>query len=82
MSHSFFTTAVSGSDGLVHLDVPAESNQSYNVFVQLVARPAGSEEVERDERGWPIGVFETTAGRWRSDFPQDYEGDFEKRLEF
>ena len=82
MSYSFSTTESAGPDGIVNLSIPAEPNRSYQVFVQLVARPEKDELIERDERGWPKGFFETLPGSWVGEFPQDYEGDYEKRLEF
>lgn len=73
-------TQFAGPDGMVHLAVPvAEPNRSYRLVIS--AEPTTAlESVERDERGWPKGFFDL-AGTWQGEFPQDYEGDFEQRLE-
>ncbi|HZL86959.1 MAG TPA: hypothetical protein VFB96_01170 [Pirellulaceae bacterium] len=81
MNESFHLTETAGPDGIIHLSLPAEPNRSYDVVVSVTPR-AEAERPRDSHRGWSEGFFEATAGKWVGEFPKDYEGDYEKRLEF
>ena len=70
----------SGSDGVLHLDIPVEApNADYDIVVVLQPRSNFSTTPAAD-RGWPPGSFEATAGAWQGDFVRD-QGQFEEREE-
>jgi hypothetical protein len=81
MATTFETTQTAGPDGLVHLTVPVpNANQPYRLVVAI--EPSLLKEiVQLDDRGYPVGYFEKILGSWEGDFPELYEGDFEKRDE-
>jgi hypothetical protein len=81
MSESYHLTQTSGPDGIIHLSVPAEPNRSYDVVVSVHPHSATDQPVA-GRRGWSEGFFEATAGKWVGEFPLEYEGDYEKRLQF
>lgn len=81
MSESYHLTETAGPDGVIHLSVPAEPNRSYDVVVSVNPHSATDRPVTA-RRGWSEGFFEATAGKWVGEFPQEFEGDYEKRLEF
>jgi hypothetical protein len=69
----------SGADRILHLDIPVEvPNATYDVVVVLQPR---TEVSTPEERGWPAGFFETTAGAWKGEFVRD-QGQFEEREPF
>jgi hypothetical protein len=71
----------SSSDGVLHLDIPVEApNAVYDVVVVLNPSPNVPTPVTPEERGWPAGFFEATAGAWKGDFVRD-QGQFEEREE-
>ena len=81
MTATFETTQTAGPDGLVHLSIPVpRANQAYHLVVQFKLSPQSTPDA-RDERGWPVGYFEEVPGSWEGEFPELYEGDFEKRME-
>ncbi len=70
----------SGSDGVLHLEIPVETpNADYDIVIVLNPRHAAS-TATAEERGWPPGFFESTAGAWQGDFVRD-QGRFEEREE-
>ena len=70
----------SGSDGVIHLDIPAEApNANYDIVVVLQPRPDVSTTTA--DRDWPPGFFEATADAWQGEFVRD-QGQFEERQEF
>ncbi len=81
MNESFHLTETAGADGIIHLSLPAEPNRSYDVVVSVTPR-AETAKTESSCRGWSEGFFEATAGKWVGEFPLEYEGDYEKRLQF
>ena len=47
----------SGSDGVLHLDIPVETpNADYDIVIVLNPRSAASTPTAED-RGWPSGFF-------------------------
>ncbi len=81
MTTTFETTQTAGPDGMVHLAVPVpKANQPYRLVVAI--EPSLLKEIiQVDDRGYPVGYFEKILGSWEGDFPELYEGDFEKRDE-
>jgi hypothetical protein len=72
----------SGADRILHLDIPVEApNATYDVVVVLQPRSDSSAPPTAEERSWPAGFFEATAGAWKGDFVRD-QGQFEEREEF
>jgi hypothetical protein len=72
----------SDADRILHLDIPVEvPNATYDVVVVLQPRPEVSAPTAPEERGWPPGFFEATAGAWKGDFVRD-QGQFEERESF
>ena len=70
----------SSSDGILHLDIPVETpNADYDIVMVLHPRSNVSTTTTED-RGWPPGFFEATAGAWQGDFVRD-QGQFEEREE-
>lgn len=71
----------SSPDGVLHLDIPVEApNAVYDVVIVFHPRSNGSAPSTPEERGWPAGFFEATAGAWKGDFVRD-QGQFEERQE-
>ena len=81
MNESFHLTETAGPDGVIHLSLPAEPNRAYDVVVSVTPR-VETDKPKASHRGWSKGFFEATAGKWVGEFPEEYEGDYEKRLEF
>jgi hypothetical protein len=73
----------SGPDRVLHLDIPVEaSNALYDVVVVIQPKANDAEPANLDERGWPAGFFEATAGSIQDPtFRRHEQGEFEKRLE-
>ncbi len=70
----------SGSDGVLHLDIPVEEpNADYDIVVVLHPRSAVSMATAED-RGWAAGFLESTAGAWQGEFVRD-QGQFEEHEE-
>lgn len=66
---------------MVHLTVPVpKANQPYRLVV-AIEPSLPKESNQLDDRGYPVGYFERILGSWEGDFPELYEGDFEKRDE-
>jgi hypothetical protein len=54
-----------GPDGILRLQVPAEFRDTdVEARVELQPAPTNGATVGKDERGWPVGFFEATAGAW------------------
>jgi hypothetical protein len=72
----------SDSDRMVHLNIPVEvPDAAYDVVVVLQPRGDVPTPSPEEERGWPAGYFEATAGAWQGDLVRD-QGQFEEREEF
>lgn len=78
---TYETTQTAGPDGLIHLTVSVPTaNQPYRLVV-AIEPSVQKENILLDDRGYPLGYFEKVPGSWEGDFPELYEGDFEKRDE-
>lgn len=79
---TLYLVSKSGSDGVLHLDVPVEvANAKYDVVVVFHPK-ANNEPAKSEDRGWPAGFFENTAGSIDDPtFERHAQGEFEKRLE-
>jgi hypothetical protein len=71
-----------GEDGMLHLDISVgEKNSEFEVLVvmqpKVLPKPASAPE----ERGWPPGFFEQTAGKWQGELERAPQGEYEKRDE-
>jgi len=76
---TLYVQSQSGSDGVLHLDIPVEApNAYYDVVVVLHPRTGAPGPTTPQERGWPVGFFEATAGAWQGEFVRD-QGQFEER---
>jgi hypothetical protein len=72
----------SDADRVLHLDIPVETpNATYDIVVVLQPRSDVTPPAAPEERGWPAGSFESTAGAWKGDFVRD-QGQFEEREAF
>jgi len=72
----------SGADGVLHLDIPVDApNADYEVIVVLRPKAHVGKPETPEDRGWPAGFFEATAGAWQGDFVRD-QGQFEEREEW
>lgn len=72
-----------GPDGILRLQVPAEFRDT-DVEARVVLQPASQNgaKVEKDERGWPVGFFEATAGSIPDEtFKRWPQGEYEARDE-
>jgi hypothetical protein len=71
-----------GEDGILHLDIPSGiPHAEFEVVVVLQPRIREPQSRSTEDRGWPPGFFEETAGAWQGDFVRD-QGQFEERDEF
>lgn len=77
----FETTRKAEADGQIRLSVPVPTgNQSFRIVVYIEPITEETLPVALDERGWPVGYFETVPGSWQGEFPEEYEGNFERRI--
>ncbi len=69
------TKAHIGSDGMLTIEVPKPLRET-DVEVILVIQPTP------EERGWPPGFFEATAGAWQGEpLKREPQGEYEQRVE-
>ena len=74
--------AVSSADGVLHLDISVDApNSEYEVLVVVQSNIEVAKPDAPEDRGWPAGFFEATAGAWKGDFVRD-QGQFEERDTF
>jgi hypothetical protein len=73
---------LSSADGVLHLDIPVDApNSVYEVVVVVQPKIEVAKPDAPEDRGWPAGFFEATAGAWQGDFVRD-QGQFEERDAF
>ena len=71
-----------GADGVLHLDIPVgEKNADFEVLVVVQPTVLTASKQTPEERGWPPGFFEQTAGKWQGELQRAPQGEYEKRDE-
>jgi hypothetical protein len=69
---------LSSADGTLHLDIPVDGPSSiYEVVVVLQPKIDFAKPDTQQDREWPAGCFEATAGAWQGDLVRD-QGQFER----
>jgi hypothetical protein len=72
--------ARTGSDGVLHLDVPTGLPET-EIKGRLVIDPVPNNVNSGERLGteWPVGYFEATAGRWQGELARGEQGQLEVR---
>ena len=72
--------AVTGVDGVLHLDVPTGLPET-EIEGRLVVTPVAANLLDHKAFGkeWPKGFFEATAGRWHGELERGEQGAFDRR---
>ena len=66
-----------GPDGVLTLALPAEL---WNKDVEVVVKPLAANALSPEDRGWPPGFFERTAGAWSGELlVREPQGEYEAR---
>ena len=61
--HIFQTLKTTGADGILYVAIPlGKPETAFEVAVVVQPKRASADAVGTDERGWPIGYFESTFG--------------------
>jgi hypothetical protein len=69
-----------GEDGVLHLQVPVGVKNATLEVVVVFQTTTPAEAT--DERGWPVGFFEETAGAWSGEpLDRGEQGTYERREE-
>jgi len=69
-----------GKSGTLLLRIPLTRPETEcEVIVVVQPTETTATATTPEDRGWPAGFFERTAGRWQGDFVCEPAGDFEGR---
>jgi hypothetical protein len=68
-----------GADGVLHVRIPLGRAEAEYEVVVVVQPRVGAGKGTPEERGWPPGFFEKTAGAWQGELERAPQGDFEDR---
>jgi hypothetical protein len=69
-----------GADKTLQLTIPVDrAGWRYEVVIVVAPEPESSQPPTPEQRGWPAGFFEQTAGAWQGEFVRESEGPFEER---
>jgi hypothetical protein len=71
-----------GPDGVLHLHIPLGRPATECEVVIIWQPKAPAAPGTPEERGWPPGFFEQTAGSWEGDLERPPQAEYEKRLDF
>jgi hypothetical protein len=63
-----------GGDGVLHLRIPTGRPETEFEVVAVVQPKPPAAPGTPEERGWPPGFFEQTAGSWQGEFERGPQG--------
>jgi hypothetical protein len=67
---------------MLHLDIPiGEKNSEFEILVVMQPAVLPTPPTTPEERGWPPGFFEQTAGKWQGELERAPQGECEERDE-
>jgi hypothetical protein len=74
------TLQEAGPDKTLRLTIPVEeAGRRYQVVIVIAPEQEAPARPEPEERSWPHGFIEQTAGAWQGEFVLDSEGPYEER---
>ena len=73
-----------GPDGVLHLRIPVgQTETEFEAVVVLQPKPAAAAAATPEERGWPPGYFEATAGSISDEtFMRQPQGELPKPIDW